>query len=292
MTIESVDILVVEPLPSTLPLEGVVVKVMNEAGTATVTQVTTDGEGIAQLALPTGTYQARFYKFGVMFSGALLLEVLAAPETNQFIVNGKPHVYPEATDPRLCVASGYFRTPSGAAAKSVDVHFIAKWSPILLEGAAVMPERVLARTSPDGYLEVTLIRFGQYDAVVQGMEDYQRTVSVPDSSSVNVGDLLFPVVSAIVFDEPGPFTLARGDRLELHPHVYTSDGNELPNIASDVLWSTTDGTRLAVVPGDGVITLIAIEPGSYELRAERKDASVIRIPNTAIYGVPVAVEIT
>jgi len=291
MSIESVDIYVVDNALPANPLSGVVVKVLSADGKQVYAQLTTDVDGHVALLLETGTYQVRFFKFAVSFAKALLMEVVAPPTTNTFRVKGEPYVYPSSTDQRICYASGFFRTPSGGIARSVDIHFIAKWNPILLEGSPIMPERVTARTDENGFVSVPLIRFGQYDVTIQGMADYQRQVSVPDAASVPIGDLIFPTVLAVTFDEAPPYQVFEGDPLVLHPHVFSSDLNELPDITVDVLWSTSDGQNLSIVPAKDSITLVGALPGIYTLNAVRKDTSIVRIPNTPIQGVPVQIQI-
>lgn len=288
MSASAIDILVTDARQPASPLAGVVVKVLTQDGKRVVCQVTTGEDGVAQLLLTDGTYQARFFKFGVSFQGAVLID---ACEESSYVVRGTPYVYPSSTDNRICIASGIFRTPTGGIARSVDIQFIAKWNPILLEGSPIMPERVSVRTDANGYVEVPLIRFGQYDATIEGMEDYQRQVSVPDAAAVNIGDLLFPVVSVVSFEGEGPYTSAVGTPLVLRAHVFSSDGNELPTVSSDVIW-TTNNARCAVVPGLNTLTVNADKPGTYQIQATRRDASIIRIPDTQIQGVPVQITFT
>lgn len=289
MSIESVDILVVDTTLSANPLEGVTVKILTEDGTSVVAQPVTDVNGLVTQLLSTGIYQVRFFKFGVTFT-TQLIEILPAV-VNQFKVRGEVYTYPQSTDTRICIASGFFRTPSGGLAKGVDVHFIAKFNPLLLEDAAIMPERVTQRTNKEGYMEVPLIRFGQYEATVEGMEDYLRVVCVPDAPAVNIGNLLFPVVDTINFDEVGPYTAAVGDELTLTPHIFSSDLNEITNLVSDVSWTTSDPS-LTVVANATTLTVKGTVAGVYELIATRRDTSIVRIPNTPIQGVPLTITIT
>lgn len=289
MSIESVDILVVDTTLGANPLEGVTVKILTEDGTSVVAQPVTDVNGLVTQLLSTGIYQVRFFKFGVTFT-TQLIEILPAV-VNQFKIRGEVYTYPQSTDTRICIASGFFRTPSGGLAKGVDVHFIAKFNPLLLEDAAIMPERVTQRTNKEGYMEVPLIRFGQYEATVEGMEDYLRVVCVPDAPAVNIGNLLFPVVDTINFDEVGPYTAAVGDELTLTPHIFSSDLNEITNLVSDVSWTTSDPS-LTVVANATTLTVKGTVAGVYELIATRRDTSIVRIPNTPIQGVPLTITIT
>jgi hypothetical protein len=292
MSYESVDIKVVDTTPSASPLAGVTVKIMSQDGRLVFGQPVTDANGIVALLMPTGIFQLRFFKFGVTFS-AQLIEVLPAPQVNTFKVKGETYVYPQSTDTRICIAAGIFRTPTGGIARGIDMHFIAKWSPILLDNSAIMPERVTQRSNNNGYAEVPLIRFGQYNVTIEGMEDYQRVISVPDAPAVNISNLLFPRVTVITFEEPGPYTVQQGETLYLTPHVFSSDLNELTNLFSDVLWSTTESSLLALDTSvSGKIGVRGSLAGTYQLFADRRDKTIIQIPNTPIQGVPVTITVT
>ena len=290
MSYETVDVLVVDTTLQANPLASVVVKVLSQDGKLVYGQPVTDANGMASLLLPPGVYQFRFFKFGVTFQAQCIAVLENFP--NQFIVRGEIYTYPQSTDTRLCVAAGLFRTPTGGIARGVDIHFIAKWNPLILDGSAIMPERVTVRSNNDGYVELSLIRFGQYDVTIEGMEDYQRCISVPDAPAVNIANLLFPTICTITFEETGPYTVAVGDELLVTPHVFATDLNEMVNISSDVLWSTSDGLKLTIAQMSNHLSLRGTEPGTYELRADRRDKSIIQIPNTPIQGVPVIITVT
>lgn len=288
---ETVNILVKDSSQIPVPLKSVVVKLTSQDGKSVYGQTQTGADGIASFLLPSGnTYQARFYKFGYSFQ-ASLIEVISDAQ-NTFTIKGEGFTYPQSMDPRICIAGGFFRTPAGLPAKYVDMHFIQKFDPLLLDGAAVVPERVAARTDAKGYVEVPLIRFGYYDVTLEGMEDYQRCVNVPDKPFVNIGDLLFPVVTAVSFEEEGPYTVQVGNSLTLHPHVFTSDLRELSDITSDLLWSTSNSMSVGISPEASSITLTAVTAGTYTLTATRRDQTIIRIPNTPVQGVPIQITVT
>lgn len=292
MSFEPVDVYVTAGTPAA-PVVGALVKVYNSSGTIFYTQAITDSDGRASFLLETLGYSLRFYKQHVGFAQPQLIDVLATPSTNQFNVTAEVLTPPIATDPRLCRASGYFRDVTGAPKRWLDIHFISKFSPLLLDGDGIVTERVHVRTDEDGYASLDLIRCAQYDAVVEALEDSPRLISVPDASSVNLPDLLFPVVSAVSFDPPGPWTVAAGSELEVTPTVTTSDGRPLTGLATDdVRWSSSDDTVMAVVFGTTSLTLRGIGAGTAELRAERLNTSIVRIPNSPISGQPVVVTVT
>jgi len=293
MSAEPVDIFVTDTTPSATPIAGVVVGIYNAAGSVFFTRAVTDGSGRASFYLETQDYSLRLYKTHISFGQPQLFTVEPTPTVNAFTVRGEVLVPPISTDPRLCRASGYFRNLNGAPKRWLDIHFIAQFAPILLEGDAIFTERIEIRTDENGYACVDLIRCAQYDAIIENLEDKARTVAVPDLPSVNLPDLLLPVVGSVSFDPPGPYALVIGTDLTITPTVLTSDGRPLEGVAPyDVQWSTQDPSVAMVLPTATTLVLRGLAAGTTELRATRTDQTIIRIPNTPIQGQPVAITVT
>ena len=291
MSFQPVNLFVINPTHQ--PLAGVLVKIFDEAGVAAITEGITDATGCFACLLETQRYQVRCYKPHVTF-GRPVVVVVGEPGPNDFELVGSPFEPPTSNDPRLCLAWGFFRGPDGAPAANVSIQLIARFDPLLLDGDAILsPERVEARTDKDGFMRVALIRFGQYDVTIEGLENVLRSISVPDQPNVNLPDLLFPVVASITFDPPGPYTLPRNQEITVTPVVRSSSGEVLEGTATaDVNWRSSDDNVLGVKPSATTITLRGVGAGSAELRAERTDTSIIRIPNLPLAGVPVAVTVT
>lgn len=295
MSIEPVDIYVKDAQPIPAAIAGVTVKVFSQNGSTVQGQNTTDTSGLAAFLLPDGTYSVRLYKQGVAFLNPFIIEVLSAPvapQTNTFDLTGYPLTPPLVSDPRLCVAYGYFRTPSGAPAEGIDIHIINKFNPLSMDGAAVLSERVTVRTDMTGYVEVPLIRNAQYDVTVQGLNQLVRTISVPDAPNVNMPDLLFPVVSVVSFSPAGPYTVQVGQELVLTPTVTASDGQDLGLGIEDVVYRSSDTEVLGVFVSASTVTLRGIAAGSAQLTVTRQDNSIVRIPDTGVSGQPIAVTVT
>ena len=295
MTIGNVDVQVVDDTTLHTPIAGVVVRVFDATNTVYITQATTDASGVAffSLVVPS-SYYVRFFKDKVSFNQPQLLVALDQP-LNDFSVIGHVYSPPEATNPRLCRCSGFFKRPDNSAAVDHDIHFIPKFDPLLLEGNAMLTERLAQRTDSQGYVQVDLVRFGQYEVTVEGLEDQQRVITIPDAPSVNLCDLLFSVVSRIEFDPPGPWAIAVGSDNDytVGVTVYTSDGRVLPGTAmQDVQWATGDATVACVMPTDTTIVLRGLKPGTTTLCPTRWDQSIVRIPNPPIQGTPVAITVS
>lgn len=293
MSYEPVDLLITDDTPAKLPVAGVVVRVYDEAGTVFYAQGETSETGLVSFLLPAPqNFQVRFYKFATSFKQPLLLEVLEAPETNAFDVRAHVFSPPEAVDLRLCRCSGFFRGPNGLPAPNVDIHFITKFKPLLLEGSGLLTERLRKKTDQNGYIEVDLVRFGQYEVTIEGLEDCQRCIHVPDAPSTNLPDLLFPVVSRVLLEPAGPYSLGIGDEIVVTPTVYSSDGRQLEGAAiEDVLWNSEDASIALVMALPKTITLRGVAPGTTSIVATRRDSSIVRIPDTPIAGQPVAITV-
>lgn len=295
MAYEQVDVYVEREGSVGVPVSGVVVKVYNTEGSLFFTQAETDENGRASFLLAPQSYSLRFYKFQAGFSQPQLISVLSDPLTpgttpNAFTVYASVFDRPMSQDPRLCRASGWFRDVTGAPRAGLDIIFIAQFRPVLLDGALVMDERRSLKTDGQGYGCIDLIRCGQYLVTIENYEDKPRVIRVPSSPSVNLPDLLFPVVSEVVLET---VSVTVGSSLVVAPIVLDSAGVPLPGTArQDVNWSLADDSVASMVVTDTDITLTGLVAGSTELLAERRDTSIIRIPNTGITGVPVSVVVT
>ncbi len=298
-TFELVTIICTDDDPAKTPVPGVVVRVFDSTGAVFFMQGVTDADGKANFnMLAPVSYQVRLFKPKYSVAATQNINVLSmpvAPDTNEFVTRGHVFKPPEAVHQRLCRCSGFFLRPNGAPAPNHDIHFIAKFDPLLFEGDAMLTERVHGRTDERGYFETDLVRCGKYDVTVEGFEDRLRCVVVPDYPSANLPDLLFPVVERVEFDPPGPYSIGIGvaQQIELTPTVWASSGLELAGTAlQDVLWRAADPSVLGIEATPTKLILRGLAAGATELLALRADRSIIRIPNTPIAGVPVAITVS
>lgn len=289
---ESVDVYVLDDTALHSPVSGMLVRVFDSTGTTFFAQDTTDVDGRVGFTLWSQQYTLRFYKEGAQVRQPQVMDVVEGG-TNTFDAYATVFVHPISNDPRLCRCSGFFRDITGAPHPWLGMYFLGQFSPILLEGAAVLSERRSIRTNEAGYACIDLIRGACYEATIEGFEDTQRQVAVPDSPSANLPDMLFPVVEEVTFDTLGPYLLSVGGTLELTPTVLTSTGIPLVGTASsDVQWLSSDDSILAVAVTDTTLVLTALAVGTAELQVRRLDQSIIRIPLTEVQGVPQTVVVS
>lgn len=290
---EPVNVFIVDTSPVPIAIEGVLVQVYSEDGSQFFTQSTTDSGGQVGFLLPPATYSLRFFKNKVGFQQPQIMTVLKAPlppnPPNDFNAVGEVFILPMAKNPRLCRCSGFFKDINGGPKPFLDMHFISKFDPLLLEGDAVVTERVRIQTDETGYASIDLIRFGMYEVTLEAMEDTPRLITIPDSSSANLPDVLFPVVGQVSLNPDGPYDLTVGAENELEVTVTSATiaGVDLEGTSNvNISWKSSDESVFVVLVTNDNITLRGIAAGTAELTATRLDESIIRIPNTPIEGVP------
>lgn len=288
------DLFVIDPEKN--PLEGVMARLMSADGKKVHSQHVSDTAGHIGLLLPApNTYQIRFYKFSVSFD-PLLIDVKEAPAKNSFNVYGEPFVWPMASDPRLCVASGFFRDVTGAPKSFQDLHFVADFSPFVLDSATVANERRSVRTDEKGWVEISLIRNAIYGVTMEGWQDQFRRVTVPDRASVNMAFLLFPRVDRIEASAVS-FTVRKGKTVEIPLAIFTTDDRRLDNINADAIW-TSSNENIFIISSRSLnsLTLTGVSRGSAVLNARRMPNMQggdppVYYPDTPIKGVPIAVNV-
>jgi hypothetical protein len=317
MAVETVKIYVVDQDDD--PVVGVLIRFFDATGTTFITQQVTSlvgSDAVAEVTLegddPAIEYTIRLSKTGVAFDGSLgssskspqLISVASPPDLpNEWDVLAVTFSRPTATSPRLCRCSGFFLDIAGRPLVNMDISFINTFAPAVVDGSAVMGPEIQVRTDEDGYVELDLYRNGIYDAWVPGVcarEDadgntaiaFPRTVMVPDSSSANLPDLLFPVVEAVDFGVAS-LSLEVLEQGDLTPVVTASDGRTLVGAAlEDVIYTIDDLSIAGISTSATQVFVVGAAPGTTVLRATRKDLSVVKIPNTEITGQPLTITVT
>lgn len=284
------------------PVAGVVVRVYDETGSTIITEGTTDVTGLVQFMLdgdvtPT-RYQLRTYKVGVAIPQPKYIDVyspaiLAPTSTNTFsIEDANVFTRPQAMDPNLCRLSGYVRDPAGRYRPGKDVHFIYRYTPLVVEGELVLGERIAIRTDRDGYLEVDLWRCGIYRAVVEGHENAGRDVYIPDLPSANINHVLFPRPHRVIFSPAPPWTVAVGDELTIDVSLELNSGYVVEGTAQEDVAFTVeeDGVSLRVL--DDQLVLRGVTAGPAELTITRLITSISYSPDEAVIGDGSAITVT
>jgi hypothetical protein len=304
MPLETVRVRVVDDSLIPEDVNGVVVRFYDASGTTLITEAVTGAveSGIAEVTLdgddPPETYQLRFFLVGGRMTSPRHIAVYSPPAlsstgANNFEVTAHLNVLQSSPNPRLCRASGYVWGPDGRPRPGIDMHFIPCFNPLVVEGIGVLGERVAARTDKNGFISVDLIRHGMYTATVESHENLQRIVAVPDRGSVNISHLLFPVVAAVQYDPPGPWSIPRDITLEVIPEVVSTNFQVLTGTAArDVIYSTDDPNVAAVEVTATRIIIHARNPGTTALRIARRDRSIVYLPLPDLGASDVTITVT
>jgi hypothetical protein len=304
------------------PILGVLVRVFDLTGTTFITQdytVDVGGDAVAEVTLdgddPPSGYTIRASKAGVAFDGALgdsnkspqLVEIyspaaLAPTGKNDFDLVGETFTRPVATDPRLCRCSGFFKDITGQPLPNLEMFFINQFAPAIVDGDGVLGSKVELRTDADGYAQLDLYRGAEYSVMVQSLQAaeaddtgaivFPRHIVVPDQSSINLLNLLFPVVDEITFT-PDPVTMSVGDYLDVTTVVKATDERTLVGTGcEDVIYESSDTDVVTVSVEQDKLVLYAVGAGTAEITAVRKDQTIVSIPATTIAGQPLSVTVT
>lgn len=292
MAYEQVDIFVLSSTTND-PVEGVTVRIYDPEGKVLFSEAVTDENGQAGFLLADQQYSMRFFKFAASFSQPQLFTVESDPATpgttpNHFEVKASILDKPLAVDPRLCRASGFFRTASGHPRSHLDIHFIAEFRPVILDGTLVMDERRKIKTTPEGYGCIDLIRGACYSVTLEAFEDESFYVHVPDAPCVNLPDLLFPTISKVTIS---PIVLSVGEEQQIAPKVLTSSGVPLEGVAlQDLQWTLEDSSIASLSVTKDYLVIQGVSAGTTNLVAALK-GGIVTIPDTGIDGLPVSVTV-
>ena len=281
------------------PIAGALVRVFDETGTTFVTDGTTDALGLVSFGLngtptPAPTrYQIRASKLGVSFTNPEYIDVYdPVLTTNSFNVYGDIHEVENATNARLCRATGFVYDPGGRPLEDVLIKFTNEYDPVEVDGI-VIASKVEVRTDSTGWAAVELFRGGKYTATISGMHDNPLEIVVPDRAGVRLADLLYPVVAQVVFTPAPPWSVAAGSRLDVGVEVICTSYVELePPADGDVRYSTPDPGIARVLSGTGKIIIVGVSSGTTTLDLERVDETIRRIPDDPIDGTGGVISVT
>jgi hypothetical protein len=276
------------------PVAGVLVRVYDEAGATVITEGITDVQGQVEFLLngddPPTRYQLRTYKPGVSVPQPKYVDVYspgsAAPTgTNAFLINdANVFVRPQSLDSRLCRLSGFIRDPAGRYRPGKDIHFIYRYTPLVVGDELVLGDKIAVRTDRNGYAQVDLWRNGVYRAVIEGHENAGRNIHVPDLPSANINHVLFPRPHRVLFDPPPPWAVAVGSTLEVGVQVELSSGYVVDGAALRDVDYSVEGSGVALQVLDDRLVLTRSMVGTGTLRVRRLISSIAYVPDEAVIG--------
>lgn len=194
--------------PSPIPIEDVVIEFYTSASAIFQTSGSTSSSGETTVTLPDGDYDVLLYKTGVSFLPRQPQRITVdSLLTNTFEISAHPRVRPESIDPLRCTVSGSVLGVDGKQAKHRLVFEPVKTITILSHSIIAPYSRREIASTENGYFEFDLLRNTKYSAYFVFPQDLFGTqpgkldVIVPNSPSVPLDDLLFPIPVNLTFSE-------------------------------------------------------------------------------------------
>lgn len=268
------------PIPA--PIAGVLVRAFS--GSTLVTQAVTSAVGQAELALDPGTYVIRLSKYQTGFSNPYSI-VVSATLANNFTISGDVLSAPISSDPNYCRCWGYFIDGAGQPFSGVavwlrplvveichtdqnaliydDVH---PGVPSVVGGRGIVASAPLQLVTDEtglGWLD--LPRLGKFIAQLRGAHTVTPIqITVPDSPSVNILDLLLPYPSVLISDPVSPVTMHPGESVRVTPTIYLSDGQQLTSL-SYFEATSSDESVATVTKASNTVSVAAVGPGDAQI---------------------------
>lgn len=257
-------------------MDGVLIRIYS--GSSLVTTGTTgegsNADGDRLFNLNAGSYTARLSMSGQNYTvvSPQSFTVTGDPNNDVFLITVELPTKPTATNPKLCRCSGYFLDLNGAPMKGVSIAITGRVRPTLLGDDLVASDRLQILTNGSGYGTSDLIRKGIYSATVEGYDDLALSFRVPDTSSANLPDVLFPYITAVQFS-PGASSIVHGATVDITTTVIYRSGlqmtlGEFEGTLPVRFVSSNESVASTSVVG-GKLRVTALVAGSTTITAER-----------------------
>jgi hypothetical protein len=270
------------------PVQSVLVRLFDNA-TSLVTFNSTDAVGEVLFdGIDPGDYTIRVSMSGGGWgvdSPQALTVVEGGESENDFGVTLTLVAGDVPSDPLLCRCTGYFRNLTGAASPGMSISLISIASPTLLGSDLVVGERVQITASSVGFLTVDLIRGARYRVEIATYDDLSLVFEVPDLPTANLPDVLFPVVTGVIFT-PASVSVQVDVSVEVAVTVKYRSGllKALADIkeAFPIEFTASDDSVSAHI-SNGKLVIQGDDIGSFTVKATRavSDNAVIVAPSLA-----------
>lgn len=301
----AVDVFVQDDALVPQPLAGVIVSFYDAGTLALVTTATTDALGQAAVLLPDDTYEVRCFKYGYAIPVAQILVDVGAL-TNKFdAVAEDLTVLPVATDPRMCRCTGMFVNYEGVPVRGVSFRLMNnvltnQQKPKIVDGKMVFPSEMSFQTDQFGKVTVDLFRGAFYYVVFSGNDDQTWCLNVPDRSSVNLIDLIFPAPVSVEWDATDApadaLSVAVGETKTVHVSLLFTDFiKRSTGLEKWITFLNSDATKmdLGYSSSDGKVVIRGLVAGPAQVTAEIvPDPRPFRIPDYSLTVPPLSVTIT
>jgi len=286
-----------------VPVEGMTVQIYDETGVTLIASGVTDVTGEALVTPPTDRYQVRFCGDHILAEvvSPQQIKVIVPPPNNRWIFTATTFIPPVSANPNMCRCWGFFVDAAGRPCPNLYLRLQPVFDPAALYVQAVgyAQKPVELTTDEDGFFSVDLVRGGLFNVTLSGYMDSAPNIRIPDASSCNIVDILFPAPSEVTFDPVGPIALVSGSNVNIEASLLMSDGRTLNNTSDPsqqtfVEYTSSDIDVFTVEGTDGEsIVVQAVGAGVATLSAVTVPLSFLpRVPAVVLTITPIVVTVT
>ena len=267
-------------VPGGDPVQGVRVSLHQTIGTFISAQ-TTDATGSVFLGnLAEGSYEIRITPNppGYVVSSSRQTITVQGTEDQTFDIAIDTSSLPAATDDKFCRCTGYFVDPYGKPYSDLSIHLSPVNTPTLFAYSgttkAVVPESLLVKTDHVGVASVDLIRGHEYSVYMEGYENIQRLILVPDLLASSLPDVLFPTVDRVEYDSNGvtllpvsapTLSVSAGAESKLGLTTVFRSGLRVDGLVAGHTLTSSDGTVFTALASGSEVTVTGVSQGSAKL---------------------------
>jgi hypothetical protein len=278
-----------------IAIEGVTVFVFTEDGSTFLDSGETGEDGEVVFELPDETYWVRFFKAGFSFGKRVSVEV--SGDGIYDVAGLNLDQQPPATLSNLCRVSGYLVGAAGQYLPDVTIELMLTDYVRITAGMATGNAKVIVVSDGSGYVEFDLIRKARYDAVVESYGDQVFSFAVPDLPATGFTRLIWPYVARVDLSTPS-ISLSVGEDAEVEFSSVLSSGwvgkypkNPDGEVSDVVSAKSSDVAVAQVTQKDGVLTVLAVGPGTCDINFIATLEAARRAPESLPSLVPLTVEV-
>lgn len=197
-----------------------------------------------------------------------------------------------------CTVTGYLRNLSGRAQRGKTLTFRYISLPAAVSTTElIIGERLVARSDINGKVSIKLLQGSKVIVEIPGRSlDMVRECSIPESTSADLIDIVFPRITSITF-ETSTYTLSVGATQSLSPIANLTDGTTVKAQSAVVLSSSNGNATVsgnvvtAVSSGSSVISITSVDVEKISVRKE-PDGDAIKIADEASPDITAQVTVT
>lgn len=197
-------------------------------------------------------------------------------------------------DPDMCRVSGYLRNAHNQALAGQS--FVLRYCYIPMGIATttlILQERLTIKADAAGYVEFDLLRGAKLSIELPNLLPWvYQEITVPDSASADLIDIIFPYLVSVEFAEPNPESVSVGGLLAIYVNGTLSNGETIEKINSAALtidigdsgiFAKSEGNvYVGVSVGTTTLTISAVDVTKVDEITDRDGNDIILFDRPAV----------